>query len=117
MTVKHIGFQEIRSQIALEGEILELPDFVMEQTSNHLNEVVVTASRLAESIDEVPSSITYIGGKTLEDQRLINDNLPNILMQKVPSISPSEESQTTSSLKYVVGIFWYLSMGFLNLLL
>jgi len=93
MTVKHIGFQEIRSQIALEGEILELPDFVMEQTSNHLNEVVVTASRLAESIDEVPSSITYIGGKTLEDQRLINDNLPNILMQKVPSISPSEESQ------------------------
>ncbi|MGE8424536.1 MAG: TonB-dependent receptor plug domain-containing protein, partial [Sphingobacterium siyangense] len=93
MTVKHIGFQEIKSQIALERETLELPDFVMEQTSNHLNEVVVTASRLAESIDEVPSSITYIGGKTLEDQRLINDNLPNILMQKVPSISPSEESQ------------------------
>ena len=93
IVIKHVGFQELRQEVALELEILELPDFVMEPASNHLNEVVVTASRLAENIDEVPSSITYIGSKNLEDQRLINDNLPNILMQKVPSISPSEESQ------------------------
>lgn len=58
-----------------------------------LDEIVVTASRLAESINEVPSSVTYIKPGDVEMQSQINSNLPNILMQKVPSISASEESQ------------------------
>jgi len=52
---------------------------VVEQ--RNLDEVVVTASRLAEHIDEVPSSVNYIGDKALEQQRQINDNLTFILMQ------------------------------------
>lgn len=88
------GFERIRQTVEVIEENHQLiKPFVMQVSHRNLDEVVVTASRLAEHIDEVPSSITYIGGKSLDQQRQINDNLPSILMQKVPSISPSEESQ------------------------
>ncbi|OCA78272.1 hypothetical protein BBH99_08940 [Chryseobacterium contaminans] len=88
------GYENMAQSIEINEDNYQLPEpVVMQPARHHLDEVVVTASRLAEHIDEVPSSITYIGGKTLDQQRQINDNLPSILMQKVPSISPSEESQ------------------------
>lgn len=93
LTLSSVGF----ASVALDLELLEeqhlLETITLTAAEHSLDEVVVTASRLAEHIDEVPSSITYIGGNTLDQQRQINDNLPSILMQKVPSISPSEESQ------------------------
>lgn len=62
-------------------------------TTSQLNEVIVTASRVAESINEVPSSVNLIGAKELNRQSQINTNLPYILMQKVPGMSASEEGQ------------------------
>lgn len=62
-------------------------------TTSQLKEFIVTASRVAESIDEVPSSVVFIGGKELGKQAQINNNLPYILMQKVPGLAASEESQ------------------------
>lgn len=93
LIIKNLGYQEVRKAITIDKESQQLASVVLLRNSQGLQEVVVTASRLPESIDEVPSSITYIGGKELETQRQINDNLPNILTRKVPSISPSEESQ------------------------
>ncbi len=62
-------------------------------TTSQLKEIIVTASRVAESIDEVPSSVTFLSQKDIVQLGQINNNLPNILMQKVPGLSPSEESQ------------------------
>lgn len=88
------GYENITQTVEVNEENHQFVEPLVMQVARHnLDEIVVTASRLAEHIDEVPSSITYIGGKTLDQQRQINDNLPSILMQKVPSISPSEESQ------------------------
>lgn len=52
-----------------------------------------TSSRVSEDITEVPSSVTFISKEELERQTQINMNLPDILMLKVPGMSPSEESQ------------------------
>ncbi|NPE46802.1 TonB-dependent receptor [Sphingobacterium prati] len=94
LTLSSVGFERTVQSIALNQESHQIDaPLVMQVAQHNLDEVVVTASRLAEHIDEVPSSVTYIGGKALDQQRQINDNLPSILMQKVPSISPSEESQ------------------------
>jgi len=94
LVISSEGFENIIYEVEVTEEQHQFAEpFVMQTTRRHLDEVVVTASRLAEHIDEVPSSVTYIGGKTLDQQRQINDNLPSILMLKVPSISPSEESQ------------------------
>jgi len=93
LTLSSVGFANVSLDLELLEEQHLLETITLTAAEHSLDEVVVTASRLAEHIDEVPSSITYIGGKTLDQQRQINDNLPSILMQKVPSISPSEESQ------------------------
>jgi len=93
LTLSSVGFGKRSQNIELREEQHDLETITLTAEQQSLDEVVVTASRLAEHIDEVPSSITYIGGKALDQQRQINDNLPSILMQKVPSISPSEESQ------------------------
>ncbi|RTZ49368.1 hypothetical protein EJ377_01545 [Chryseobacterium arthrosphaerae] len=71
------GFESTTRSVEVYEEHYQLTEpLVMQiQTESHnLDEVVVTASRLAEHIDEVPSSITYIGGKTLDQLRQINDN-------------------------------------------
>jgi len=93
MTVRSLGYAELQQQVGVTLEDLKLPDLILIAKDNSLDEVIVTASRLVEHIDEVPSSVTYISPADMEVQRQINDNLPNMLMQKVPSISPSEESQ------------------------
>ncbi len=105
------GFESTTQSVEVYEEHHQFAEpFVMQiktvqPTQHNLDEVVVTASRLAEHIDEVPSSITYIGGKTLDQQRQINDNLPSILMQKVPSISPAKRARITSLQKSVDVIF------------
>ncbi len=102
------GFESITQSIEVYEENLEFTEPIVMQAAGHnLDEVVVTASRLAEHIDEVPSSITYIGGKTLDQQRQINDNLPSILMQKVPSISPVRRVRIILLPKSVDETFWY----------
>ncbi|MFU1859716.1 TonB-dependent receptor [Sphingobacterium sp. NGMCC 1.201703] len=93
LTLSSVGFGKRFQDIDLREEQHDLKTITLTAEQQSLDEVVVTASRLAEHIDQVPSSITYIGTKALDQQRQINDNLPSILMQKVPSISPSEESQ------------------------
>lgn len=62
-------------------------------TTSQLKDIIVTASRVAESVNEVPSSVMLISGKEVGKQAQINNNLPYILMQKIPGISPSEEGQ------------------------
>ncbi len=92
LTINHLNYNEIIQDVTITDQTNATLSIVL-KTDNQLKEVVVTASRMPESIDEVPSTLTYISAKDMQIQSQINDNLPNILMQKVPSISPSEESQ------------------------
>ena len=62
-------------------------------TTSQLKDVIVTASRIAERVNEVPSSVVLISRNELARQSQISNNLPYILMQKIPGISPSEEGQ------------------------
>ncbi|WP_291116466.1 TonB-dependent receptor [Empedobacter sp. UBA7248] len=92
LTINHFNYNEIIQDVTITDQTNATLSIVL-KTDNQLKEVIVTASRMPESIDEVPSTLTYISAKDMQIQSQINDNLPNILMQKVPSISPSEESQ------------------------
>lgn len=92
ITINHVNYNEIIQDVTITDQTNATLSIVL-KTDHQLKEVVVTASRMPESIDEVPSTLTYISAKDMQIQSQINDNLPNILMQKVPSISPSEESQ------------------------
>lgn len=93
LIIRSLGYSQLLKDITISSMVLKISDLVLFGENNNLDEVIVTASRLVERMDEVPSSVTYISPAAMEVQRQINDNLPNMLMQKVPSISPSEESQ------------------------
>ncbi|WP_164714296.1 TonB-dependent receptor [Chitinophaga rhizosphaerae] len=56
------------------------------QSSGDLNEVVVSASRRKETLDEVPSSITIVGPRELETQKGISNNIMDILAATVPGL-------------------------------
>lgn len=51
-----------------------------------LEQVVVSASRKAETLDEVPSSVTILNSKQLQEQRSISSNLSDILGATVPGL-------------------------------
>lgn len=56
------------------------------QSNGDLNEVVVSASRRKETLDEVPSSITIVGPRELEAQKGISNNIMDILATTVPGL-------------------------------
>lgn len=79
--------------VALNCQSQDSLNFKSVSDTSRLDEVIVTASRIPESVNEVPSTVTIISQREVEKQAQINTNLQYILMQKVPGISASEESQ------------------------
>lgn len=53
---------------------------------NELKEIVVSASRKAEILDEVPSSVTLLSKKQIQQQLSISSNLSDILGATVPGL-------------------------------
>ncbi|MDO5968238.1 TonB-dependent receptor [Flavivirga aquimarina] len=94
-----IGFGVVEKDITITKNNITIIDFELAQTSENLDEVIVTESRIPENISEVPSTVIIISGKTLNQQAAIDDNLPDILSLTVPGLSPSEESQNAFSTK------------------
>lgn len=55
-------------------------------TDNELQEIVVSATRQPEILDEVPSSVTLLSKKQLQQQLSISSNLSDILGATVPGL-------------------------------
>lgn len=55
-------------------------------TDNELKEIVISASRQAEVLNEVPSSVTILSKKQLQQQLNISSNLSDILGASVPGL-------------------------------
>jgi iron complex outermembrane receptor protein len=70
--------QNIKSQDTI------LPD--NSGTDNELKEIVVSASRQPEILNEVPSSVTILSKKQLQQQLNISSNLSDILGASVPGL-------------------------------
>jgi iron complex outermembrane receptor protein len=55
-------------------------------SDNELQEIVISATRRAEILDEVPSSVTLLSKKQLQQQLSISSNLSDILGASVPGL-------------------------------
>lgn len=62
-----------------------------------IERIVVTGSRIVESIDEVPATITIINRKQIEAQLKISPELQSLLAALVPGLAPSTGSSSNSS--------------------
>lgn len=61
-----------------------------------LDEVVITAGRKQENINTIPSSITIMSRKEIEQQSSINSNLSSILGNVIPGLGTATNKATNS---------------------
>lgn len=79
--------------------LLALPTYVAADEIQHvtsMERMIVTGSRLAERIDEVPSSVTLIDQQALAQDMLITTELQNLLAFRVPGLAPSTGTSSNS---------------------
>ncbi|WP_394185724.1 TonB-dependent receptor [Pseudoalteromonas tetraodonis] len=63
---------------------------------SEMEHVIVSGSRVFESIDEVPASITIISQKQIEAHLKVNPELQSLLAQMVPGLAPDTGSSSNS---------------------
>lgn len=64
---------------------------------SNIERIVVTGSRIVESIDEVPASITIINRQQIEAQLKVSPELQTLLATLVPGLAPSTGTSSNSS--------------------
>ncbi len=70
-----------------------LPQKLAEQD---IERIIVTGSRIAESIDEVPASITIISQKQIAAQLKVSSEIQSLLANLVPGMAPSTGTASNS---------------------
>ncbi|MDX5443106.1 MAG: TonB-dependent receptor [Hymenobacteraceae bacterium] len=90
-----IGFKSIRQQVDLQPQSNLKLSYTIATSTNSLSEVVVSASRSAETLDETPSSVHIVDKATLETQVKVNSNISSVLAATVPGLAMN--TNTTSN--------------------
>lgn len=65
-------------------------------TVDDIERIVVTGSRVVERIDEVPSSVTVINRKQIEQHLKVSPELQTLLSRLVPGLAPSTGTSSNS---------------------
>jgi len=90
------GYKVQEQQIMVKPNEASTIDFILAEANADLHEVVVSASRRAESLAQTPSSVTVLTAKDIATQSIISPNLANILSYSVPGLG-SATNQTGNS--------------------
>lgn len=88
LEISSVGFQSFEKEVIVSGGNTTHITLQLSDAQQQLTEVIVSAGRTRETIDEVPSSVTIIGLKTLEQNIQITSNLGDILENRVPGLAP-----------------------------
>ena len=110
--VSFIGYEtQTKAVTVVEGETLEL-SFVLKDDYQTLGEIVVTASKRSERIQDVPQSISAVSGKGLEQMGVVDmrdyiEALPGVKLQ---SPNPIENDISIRGIAPVAG--WASTIGY-----
>ncbi|MGX5819439.1 TonB-dependent receptor [Chitinophaga lutea] len=94
-----VGLKPAEQIVAASGDTT-IADMVL-ASSGDLQEVIVSASRKQETLDEVPSSVTIVGPRELAVQKGISNNVADILANTVPGLgfSSNQTGNTGQTLR------------------
>lgn len=95
LKVTYVGYKEYHQEVQL-FEDSNTQTTVMLSQDIALDEVVITAGRKAESIDEVPSSISILNAKEVQEQTNINPSISTILGNAIPGLGTATNKATNS---------------------
>lgn len=84
-----VGYETTVQQIKVEANQTSTLKLQLSPAQKQLTEVIVSVGRTRETIDEVPSSVSIIGTKTLEKNIAVTTNLGDILENRVSGLAPS----------------------------
>lgn len=89
LEVTGVGYQLREKEVTVvAGETAEVIIEVTE-IQTQLTEIIVSAGRTKETIDQVPASVSVVGFKTLQQNLMITSNPGDILENRVPGLAPS----------------------------
>lgn len=89
LIISSIGYQSLEKEVTvIAGSAAEVA-VQLSQSKTQLAEVVVSAGRTRETIDQVPSSVSVLGLKTVQQNINITTNLGDILENRVTGLAPS----------------------------
>lgn len=88
-----VGYNTVEKEVSIENNDIRL-DLNMSTSNVGLGEVVVTAGRNRETIGTVPSSITIISGKQLQEQSAITTDINQLLGLNVPGLTLGTNTAT-----------------------
>jgi len=83
------GYQTREQQVTVSATSTTILDISLTESNSDLKEVIVSASRRAESLAQTPSSVTVLTAKEIATQAIISPNLANILSYSVPGLGTS----------------------------
>ena len=69
---------------ALVALFTTMPTHSEEESAGAIEELIVTAQRIAENVQQVPIAVTALGGSALEDRQIVN---PSDLQLNAPNVS------------------------------
>jgi iron complex outermembrane receptor protein len=95
MLISITGYEKQQKEVSIAANDTAYIEVVLKDQSA-LSEVIVSASRRAESLAQTPSSVTILTAKEIGTQSIISPNLANILSYSVPGLG-SSTNQTGNS--------------------
>ncbi|KXJ61876.1 MAG: ligand-gated channel protein [Alteromonas sp. Nap_26] len=84
-----------KAQLSLIALAVSAPSLAS-SPQDDVERIIVSGSRVIESIDEVPASITVISRKQIEDHLKVNPELQSLLAQMVPGLAPDTGSSSNT---------------------
>ncbi|MEZ0542727.1 TonB-dependent receptor [Fibrella arboris] len=102
LTVSAVGFNEATRPVTVRAnESTTVARIELTPGAAYLEEVVVTASRKPETVKEVPSAMTIVGLRQIQEQTAINTDITSILQYTVPglALSTGRTSNTGQTLR------------------
>lgn len=89
LEISSIGFQPMEKKVTVTSNGTTGISIQLAEAQMQLSEIIVSAGRTRETIDEVPSSVSIVGLRTLQQNINITTNLGDILENRVSGLAPS----------------------------
>ena len=89
-----VGYEREERTITIKEGKTSTINVTLEKDILGINEVVVSATRSIESLDEVPASVNILRDKELNDQLTLSSDLNDMLAKQVPGFAQSTESSS-----------------------
>jgi iron complex outermembrane receptor protein len=92
--VSGVGYSAIKQTVDLNNADAEV-NFNISASRSSLDEVIVSAGRTVEALDETPASVHVVDRQAIQNQMQVSPNIANVLAYTVPGLALS--SNTTSN--------------------